>query len=99
MSLFQKKPIERHVIVTEEDIKTELFDLLVERLSIDIDNNIALNSRFVEDLGADSLDIIEIIMGIEDIYDIEIPDEDSAKLFTIGEAIEYIKQHLSQQVE
>ena len=51
-------------------------------------------ASFVEDLGADSLDIVELIMGIEEEFDIEIPDEDAEKLTTVGEAINYAASKL-----
>uniref|UniRef100_UPI00248D5CB1 acyl carrier protein n=1 Tax=Cloacibacillus porcorum TaxID=1197717 RepID=UPI00248D5CB1 len=50
---------------------------------------------FVDDLGADSLDVFQIIMGIEEEFDIEIPDEDAEKLTTVGEAMEYVKTKLA----
>lgn len=50
-------------------------------------------SSFVDDLGADSLDAVELIMAMEEKFDIEIPDEDAEKITTVGSAIEYIKAH------
>ena len=52
------------------------------------------DTTFVDDLGADSLDIFQIIMGIEEEFDIEIPDEDAEKLTTVGEAMDYVKTKL-----
>ncbi len=54
-------------------------------------NSITKNSRLVEDLGADSLDVVELIMAFEDDFGIELPDEDVAKFKTVGDAITYIK--------
>ena len=50
-------------------------------------------ASFVDDLGADSLDVVELIMGLETEFDIEIPDEDAEKISTVGDAVEYIKSH------
>ena len=68
----------------------------MDRLSVDEDQ-IKPEASFVEDLSADSLDIVELIMGIEEEFDIEIPDEDAEKLTTVGEATEYIKSKLTSQ--
>ena len=68
--------------------------ILAEQLDIDEDT-ITLESLIIEDLGADSLDIVELIMGIEEEFDIEIPDEDAEKLTTVGEAMEYVKTKLA----
>ena len=51
-----------------------------------------MDSSFVDDLGADSLDIVELIMGLETEFDIEIPDEDAEKITTVGDAVNYIKE-------
>ena len=74
---------------------------LVHRLSLSCllytseEDQIKPEASFVEDLGADSLDIVELIMGIEEEFDIEIPDEDAEKLTTVGEAMEYVKTKLA----
>ncbi|MPM99908.1 Acyl carrier protein [bioreactor metagenome] len=66
----------------------------MDRLNAEEDQ-IKPEASFVEDLGADSLDIVELIMGIEEEFDIEIPDEDAEKLTTVGEAMEYVKTKLA----
>ena len=76
----------------EEDQK-KLKEILVDRLNAEEDQ-IKPEASFVEDLGADSLDIVELIMGIEEEFDIEIPDEDAEKLTTVGEAMQYVKTKL-----
>ena len=68
--------------------------IIAEVLNIDADS-ITEDTTFVDDLGADSLDIFQIIMGIEEEFDIEIPDEDAEKLTTVGEAMEYVKTKLA----
>ena len=76
-----------------EDILERLKNIVVEKLGVD-EAEIKPEASFVDDLGADSLDIVELIMAIEEEFDIEIPDEDAEKLTTIGAAIEYIKNKL-----
>jgi acyl carrier protein len=65
----------------------------MDRLDVE-EEQIKPEASFVEDLGADSLDIVELIMGIEEEFDIEIPDEDAEKLTNVGEAMDYIKNKL-----
>ncbi|WP_296866860.1 acyl carrier protein [Thermovirga sp.] len=76
-----------------EEITARLKEIVMDRLDVEEDQ-IKPEASFVEDLGADSLDIVELIMGIEEEFDIEIPDEDAEKLTTVGEAMEYIKNKL-----
>lgn len=54
--------------------------------------SVTMESSFIDDLGADSLDIVELIMGLETEFDIEIPDEDAEKISTVGDAVNYIKE-------
>ena len=56
-----------------------------------------MESTFVDDLGADSLDVFQIIMGIEEEFDIEIPNEEAEKIVTVGDAVEQIKKAVSEQ--
>ena len=67
-------------------------NVIVDQLSVDADE-VTLEASFVDDLGADSLDDVELIMGLETEFDIEIPDEDAEKISTVGDAVEYIKSH------
>ena len=67
-------------------------NVIVDQLSVDADE-VTLEASFVDDLGADSLDVVELIMGLETEFDIEIPDEDAEKISTVGDAVEYIKSH------
>lgn len=67
-------------------------DTIAEQLSIE-SADITMESSFVDDLGADSLDIVELIMALETEFDIEIPDEDAEKITTVGSVVEYIKAH------
>ena len=64
--------------------------IIVEVLNVD-ENEVTEESAFVDDLGADSLDVFQIIMGIEEEFDIEIPNEEAEKIVTVGDAVEAIK--------
>jgi len=64
-------------------------EIMAEQLDVDYDS-ISLDTSFINDLEADSLDIVELIMAIEEEFDIEIPDEDAEKISTVGEAVSYI---------
>lgn len=72
----------------KEEVLSRLKEIITERLDVEEDQ-IVPEATFVEDLGADSLDIVELIMGIEEEFDIEIPDEDAEKLTSVGEAMNY----------
>lgn len=63
--------------------------IIVDQLGVE-EEEVTLESSFIEDLGADSLDIVELIMALEEEFDIEVPDEDAEKLQTVGDAISYI---------
>ena len=71
----------------EERIK----EIIADQLGIDVDQ-IKPESKFVDDLGADSLDVVELIMAFEEEFDVEIPDEDAEKIQTVGDVINYIKE-------
>ncbi len=67
-------------------------NVIVDQLSVD-EADVTMEASFVDDLGADSLDVVELIMGLETEFDIEIPDEEAEKISTVGDAVEYIKSH------
>lgn len=73
----------------------EIFDrvkeIIVDQLGVD-EEEVTLTASFVDDLGADSLDIVELIMAFEEEFDIEIPDEDAEKIAKVGDAVSYIKE-------
>ncbi|NLH94950.1 MAG: acyl carrier protein [Synergistaceae bacterium] len=73
----------------KEEILSRLKEIVIDRLDVE-ESQIKNEASFIEDLGADSLDIVELIMGIEEEFDIEIPDEDAEKLTTVGEALNYV---------
>ena len=72
----------------------KLKSIIVEVLSVD-ENDITMETTFVDDLGADSLDVFQIIMGLEEEFDIEIPNEEAEKIVTVGDAVEQIKNAIA----
>ena len=79
--------------MSDEEILEKLKDIIVEQLGVERDI-IRKESTFVDDLSADSLDIVELVMSIEESFDIEIPDQDAEKIVTVGDVINYIKEKL-----
>jgi acyl carrier protein len=71
-----------------DDVK----EVVVEQLDCD-PAEVKEDSKFIEDLGADSLDVVELVMALEEKFDIEIPDEDAEKILTVGDAIKYVEDH------
>ncbi len=69
--------------------------IVVEQLGVS-EEEITPEASFVEDLGADSLDVVELVMALEEEFDVEIPDEDAEKIVTVGEAMKYIEAHISE---
>lgn len=74
----------------------KLRDIIVEVLNVD-ETEVTMELTFIDDLGADSLDVFQIIMGIEEEFDIEIPNEEAEKIVTVGDAVEQIKKAVSEQ--
>lgn len=70
-------------------------NIISEQLGIDAEE-IAMESSFVDDLGADSLDIVELIMALETEFDLEIPDEEAESINTVGDIVDYIKAHTEE---
>ena len=75
-------------MAVEEKVKS----IIVEQLGVDA-NEVTPEASFVDDLGADSLDTVELVMAFEEAFDIEIPDEDAEKIRTVQDAIDYIDKH------
>lgn len=76
------------IAMKKDEVLAKLVAIVSDRLDVEADQ-VTPEKTFVEDLGADSLDIVELIMGIEEEFDIEIPDEDAEKLTSVGEAMNY----------
>jgi acyl carrier protein len=74
------------------DIFSKVKDIVVEQLGVD-EEEVSEQASFVDDLGADSLDIVELVMALEEEFDLEIPDEDAEKIVTVGDAVNYIKEN------
>ena len=74
-------------------LEARVTDLIVEQLGVSKEEAVA-NASFIDDLGADSLDIVELVMTLEETFDIEIPDDDAEKMQTISDAIGYLKERV-----
>lgn len=77
-----------------EDILERVKKIVVDRLGVD-EADVKLEASFKEDLDADSLDIVELVMELEDEFGLEISDEDAEKILTVGDVVNYIKSHQS----
>lgn len=73
-------------------IEEKVISIIVDQLGVEEDD-VVMDASFIDDLGADSLDIVELIMALEEEFDIEIPDEDAEKIVTVGNAVNYIKEN------
>lgn len=77
--------------MTEQEIEAKVIDIVAEQMGAE-KSKISRETSFVEDLNADSLDTVELVMEFEDEFETSIPDEQAEKIKTVGEAIEFIKQ-------
>jgi acyl carrier protein len=75
-------------VALEDKVK----EIIVDQLGVDADE-VTPEASFIDDLGADSLDTVELVMALEEEFNMEIPDEDAEKIKTVGDAVEYIKSH------
>ena len=76
----------------EPSIEEKLKEIVIKQFG-EGEKTVTLESSFVNDLGADSLDIVELVMELEDEFDVSIPDEDAEKMKTVGDAVKYINEH------
>ncbi|MCK4904795.1 acyl carrier protein [bacterium] len=74
------------------DIEQKVKDIIVEQLGVKKEQ-VTENASFIDDLGADSLDTVELVMALEESFNIEIPDEEAEKIRSVGEAITYVNNH------
>lgn len=74
------------------EMETRLKKIVAEQLGVD-ESKVVPTARFTDDLNADSLDLVEMIMSLEEEFGVEIPDEDAEKILTVGDALEYIDSH------
>lgn len=95
-SLFQlttvnsKKEISETLMATNQD---RLIEIIAKQLGVD-EGNVTPDASFMEDLGADSLDTVELVMALEEEFDIEIPDSDAEKIQTVQDALNYLDEHV-----
>jgi len=75
------------------DIETRVKELIVSQLGVDAEK-VTLEASFVDDLGADSLDVVELVMALEEEFDVEIPDESAEKIATVKDAVDYLTAHV-----
>jgi acyl carrier protein len=76
------------------EIAEKVKEIISQQLDVDTDN-IKDDASFIDDLGADSLAIVELVLAFEEQFEIDIPDEDTEKIRTVGDAVNYIKEHSS----
>ena len=79
--------------MSQEEIFEKVKEIIVEQLGV-TETSVTLDASFIDDLGADSLDIVELIMALEEEFDTEIPDSDAEKVVTVGDVIDYIKENV-----
>ena len=79
--------------MTQEEIFEKVKNIIVEQLGV-TEAAVTAEASFIDDLGADSLDIVELVMALEEEFDIEIPDSDAEKVTTVGDVVEYIKENV-----
>lgn len=80
--------------MADDSIEEKVKNIIVEQLGVNADQVVA-DAKFIEDLGADSLDTVELVMAFEEEFDIEVPDEDAEKLLSVGDVTKYIGEHKS----
>jgi acyl carrier protein len=76
----------------EERVKS----IVIDQLGVE-ESQVTREAKFVEDLGADSLDTVELVMALEEEFKLEIPDEEAEKIATVGQAVEYIEKHQTKE--
>jgi acyl carrier protein len=80
--------------MSQPDIFDRVKKIVVEQLDVDPDKVVS-SASFTDDLAADSLDIVELVMALEEEFEIEIPDEDAEKILTVQEVVDYINSHIA----
>lgn len=76
-----------------EEVFEKVKAIIVEQLGVS-ETAVTMEASFIDDLGADSLDIVELVMALEEEFDLEIPDADAEKVVTVGDVVEYIKENV-----
>jgi acyl carrier protein len=80
-------------LATPQNVREKVLDIVCEQMGASRDK-VSDQTSFINDLGADSLDTVELVMEFEDEFDLNIPDEDAEKIQTVGDAIKYIQEHV-----
>ncbi len=80
--------------MAEQSVEEKVRAIIVEELGVD-ENEVTLEAKFIEDLGADSLDTVELVMRFEEDFGLEIPDEDAEKILSVKDAVSYIQSKLN----
>lgn len=80
--------------MSTEEVFEKVKGIIVEQLGV-ADTAVTMEASFIDDLGADSLDIVELIMALEEEFDMEIPDTDAEKVVSVGDVVDYIKEHVA----
>ncbi len=80
--------------MSSEEVLEKVKGIIVEQLGV-ADTAVTMEASFIDDLGADSLDIVELVMALEEEFDIEIPDSDAEKVVTVGDVVDYIKDNVN----
>jgi len=78
--------------MSEKPIEDKVRDIIVDQLGVNAEQ-VVKDARFIEDLGADSLDTVELVMAFEEEFSIEVPDEEAEKLQTVGDVVSYVEEH------
>lgn len=78
--------------MNQEEIFEKIKKIIVEQLGV-AETSVTMEASFIDDLGADSLDIVELIMALEEEFDMEIPDEDAEKIVSVSDVVDYIKDN------
>ncbi len=79
--------------MSSEEVFEKVKEIIIEQLGVD-EAAVTLEASFIDDLGADSLDIVELVMALEEEFDMEIPDADAEKVVTVNDVVEYIKENV-----
>jgi acyl carrier protein len=90
------QPNRERFFMADKSIEEKVKDIIVEQLGVNPEQ-VTPTASFIEDLGADSLDIVELVMAFEEEFSVEVPDEDAEKLQTVGDVIKYIEERAKQQ--
>ena len=79
--------------MSSEEIFDKIKEIIVEQLGV-AENTVTMEASFIDDLGADSLDIVELIMALEEEFDLEIPDDNEKKIVSVSDVVDYIKENV-----